>query len=392
MGMRAPGRRGRTFIAGAVTVGAVLAGAPARGADDTATPEPEPPSISIEGSDSLTVELSPTGDPDLLEPSTWPWFDDDLSGSARVVLNNTGPDAATVTFSIVVTDPSGGCEDETPTFTPADPVEASSSRTYDLSVTMDSDCVGQTALLVVTGTGVDTGLASEPKTADIALARHIGGQDFGPPLVVAGIVFLLFLIGAGLPTLGNWTKRTPGGDAWSFSGSWLTSVSAIGTALGGVLAASGFVTELLPGIPLGNFLGLSLTFGGLIVAAPMVFALGQTVDWKTTGEGAKKVKNQVVVGRIWGLVGAGACTCAAVAGLLTMLAVLTTLSIAGPAEQVAVLVLLLLVAGVVAAYVVIATRNAYRMRTDPNADDPGAGIPRGLVATPTEETGQTGTL
>jgi hypothetical protein len=243
--MRAYHRLGRTFVTLVAAGVPVVLTSPAWAAEDTTSEETKPPSLSIEGADSLEFVLRGTDDdPSMFRPKTWPAASSDLNGESRVVVSNSGGEAATVSFKVVMTSPTPDCVDEEPTFEPDTPVPASGSMAYNLKTTMSRDCVGENAVLIVSGTGAEG--TSDPKSADIALNRHIGGWEYGPPLVAAALAFLLFLLLAGLSTIGKWTKRTPGGDAWSFGGSWLTSISAVGTALAGVLAATGFVAELLP--------------------------------------------------------------------------------------------------------------------------------------------------
>jgi hypothetical protein len=68
--------------------------------------------------------------------------------------------------------------------------------------------------------------------------------------------------------------RTPlfAGAAWSFGDSWATSVTPLTALAGGVLAASGAVAGLVPGVDLTRFGLLMALVGGLTTLAPLLFA------------------------------------------------------------------------------------------------------------------------
>lgn len=343
-----PRRRGRGravhrigALAGAAGLVAALAllAAPAASAAD----EPAKPTLTVLGADGLELLV---GDP------YGELGGDPLSGELRVTVDNPGTTALTPTIALVPTGSDAGCPVDGLQLTGAAPgsAAAGATTTYDLRIDVDPGCVGTTATLVVSGAAMTTSTAKVPTT------RVIGGAYFWPPLVVALIAGFAFWAVARVRCR-PLDRRIPTGDSWSFSGSWLTSISALTTALSGVLAASGFVTELLPGVPLGHFLGLSLTFGVLVVAAPLVFATYQVVDEEPADpdDPADPTTVPVLLGRLRGLVNAGALTCAGTAGLLAMFVVLTSLSGAGTLSKVVVAGLLVLVGVVVAVYVARST-------------------------------------
>jgi hypothetical protein len=318
------------------------------------------------------------------------------AGELRVTLDNPGTAELTPTFTVVPTGSDGDCpaaDGYSLTGDDAGPAPAGTTTTYDLTLDVDPDCVGNTAALVVSGTGMTTSTAKVPTT------REIGGWHFWPPLLVALAAGLAFWLAATAAIGDKKDGRIPTGDSWSFSGSWLTSISAVTTALAGVLAASGFVTELLPGIPLGHFLGLSLTFGALVVAAPMVFAIYQVTDQEPDDPSkANPVMVPVLLGRLRGLVNAGALTCAGAAGLITMFVVLTVLSDAGAVSKIVVAALLVLVGVVSAVYVSRSTVNTVKASdalTPPDGADESSGtspVSQSGVLTRMQTTGITGTF
>jgi hypothetical protein len=61
------------------------------------------------------------------------------------------------------------------------------------------------------------------------------------------------------------------GPTWTFKDSWATNATAMGAILGTVLAATGFLTEIMPGLSTGMFAGFALLYLFLVLAAPVVF-------------------------------------------------------------------------------------------------------------------------
>jgi hypothetical protein len=94
--------------------------------------------------------------------------------------------------------------------------------------------------------------------------------------------------------------RTPlfAGAAWSFGDSWATSVTPLTALAGGVLAASGAVAGLVPGVDLTRFGLLMALAGGLTTLAPLVFgAVNSLFPAKNPGEAAPA--GEVVAARLW---------------------------------------------------------------------------------------------
>ena len=94
--------------------------------------------------------------------------------------------------------------------------------------------------------------------------------------------------------------RTPlfAGAAWSFGDSWATSVTPLTALAGGVLAASGAVAGLVPGVDLTRFGLLMALAGGLTTLAPLLFgAVNSLFPAKDTGEPAPT--GEVVAARLW---------------------------------------------------------------------------------------------
>jgi hypothetical protein len=59
---------------------------------------------------------------------------------------------------------------------------------------------------------------------------------------------------------------------WTFNGSWASTLTALGAILGTVLAASGFLTDVVPGLSSGMFLAMNLFFAFLALVAPVIYS------------------------------------------------------------------------------------------------------------------------
>lgn len=142
----------------------------------------------------------------------------------------------------------------------------------------------QTATLVVTPVGATT-QASAPLDLTLPVHRQVSAAKYlwipfwcGLGLAVLLVVFTaLFGVPRPKSGAGNGHRvpflRVPlyASAAWSFSDSWATNITAVGTVVGTVLTASGSVSELLPGVELGRFSLLIAVAGGITVAAPLLF-------------------------------------------------------------------------------------------------------------------------
>ena len=86
---------------------------------------------------------------------------------------------------------------------------------------------------------------------------------------------------------------------WTFGQSWATNLTALAAILGTILGASGFLSDVLPGLSVGMFVGFNLVYGALVLLAPLVFQLcswngkqtypgllaaGWTIMWALIGE------------------------------------------------------------------------------------------------------------
>lgn len=208
-------------------------------------------------------------------------------GAVSYDLVTTAPDSATIDkrpmYVVPGTDPRRTAEH---------PPCATSTKTADpeaeviLSFTPSPPLTAapQTATLVVTPVGA-TAQGTAPLNLTLPVHRQVSAAKYLwiPLCCGLGLAVLLVLFTGlfGVPRpesgAGNgrrvpfWRVPLYASAAWSFSDSWATNITAVGTVVGTVLTASGSVSELLPGIELGRFSLLIALAGGITVAAPLLF-------------------------------------------------------------------------------------------------------------------------
>jgi len=185
------------------------------------------------------------------------------------------------------------------------------------------------------------------------------------------------------------------GPAWTAKDSWVTNIAAVGAVLGSVItdSSSTLKTQLAssaPGVTL-----LYLVFGGVAVAAPVVY--GATAKLQSQGIND-------TTGSVWGFLLAGAASLFAVLGEIATLALLVTSISASTATQWWVLIALCLGALAIIVYSVrsltyFATLPAPRPKPQPApASAPAAGpaaapaVPAAAPAVPAVPAARPGVL
>ncbi len=110
-------------------------------------------------------------------------------------------------------------------------------------------------------------VAAAPITPRLdARLRNVVLPMVGGALLAALAVFL-----GGRNHLSRLRESIAHDASWEFGKSWAATFTAVGALLATVLGASEVVEDALPGVPLAQFVGLNLLFGGLAVLAPVVF-------------------------------------------------------------------------------------------------------------------------
>lgn len=163
--------------------------------------------------------------------------------------------------------------------------------------------------LVVTDTTGHNG----PVTVPFQVEEVVPGAVLRAVAEWAGLVAVIVVVIVALTLrLQRKPRKITEGPTWSFHDSWATNLTALGAVLATILAASGFLSDVLPGVSTGTFLGFSLLYGLLILIAPVVFqalslwsgepnywgllVAGGIVLWATMGELATAV---ILVNQGW---------------------------------------------------------------------------------------------
>jgi hypothetical protein len=133
------------------------------------------------------------------------------------------------------------------------------------------------------------------------------GQVCGYSAAIAALIMLVSVLWlvfttdkAPAGTDAGATKLTVSeGPTWTFQGSWATNLTALGALFGTVLSTSGFLSEVMPGLSLGVFVGFNLLYLLLLPLAGVVYqafsltskpsfpglvAAGGITLWATLGE------------------------------------------------------------------------------------------------------------
>lgn len=113
-----------------------------------------------------------------------------------------------------------------------------------------------------------------PATVPFQIKEFVPGGVLGGVLGWSALIAAVLVVAVGL-TL--WSRHPPlilaPGPTWTFSQSWASNLTALGAILGTVLAASGFASDVLPGLSVGMFLGFTFFYGALVLVAPVIFQM-----------------------------------------------------------------------------------------------------------------------
>jgi hypothetical protein len=208
------------------------------------------------------------------------------TATIHLVVTNTGDTATDVSVSGVVDDATiPGCHTNalTASITPTS-VSAHSSVPSVVTLEAERSCSGRTGTLLVTGPGLDAA------SAHFTLARTLSATKVALPAIVAVILTLIALIVLfALPGKRSifTLEGAALGPAWTLS-SWLTNTAVVAGLLGTVIAQSGVLGDMVPGLVTAPFAGLSLVFTLVVTGAPIVYyALSrQVADPKQPGTSA----------------------------------------------------------------------------------------------------------
>jgi hypothetical protein len=82
---------------------------------------------------------------------------------------------------------------------------------------------------------------------------------------------------AGLFTRRFWQARFYASAAWTFGDSGATTITALATALGAILASGTVLTSVFPTIDLNPFIIMSVACGGIVASSPILFGIVNVV-------------------------------------------------------------------------------------------------------------------
>jgi hypothetical protein len=74
-----------------------------------------------------------------------------------------------------------------------------------------------------------------------------------------------------------WKARFYASAAWTFGDSGATNITALATALAGILASGTVLTSIFPTIDLNPFIIMNVACGGIVVSAPIMFGIANVV-------------------------------------------------------------------------------------------------------------------
>lgn len=169
-------------------------------------------------------------------------------------------------------------------------------------------------------------------------------NDVSPTLdsvLIAPLIVALILLAIRGVTMRNGFGGAVGTVDLDFSKSFATTLTAIGALLGTILSA-GLLDDATPGISKEGFQALNLTFGVLVLVAPLVYLLFQRQVTTETRRGnpPKSTKETHYQGKAWALLLAGGITLWAVLGeIVTIYLLLEQLNAAGEISSTAIMIM-----------------------------------------------------
>ena len=141
---------------------------------------------------------------------------------------------------------------------------------------------------------VAQGPSVDPVVATISIVREPQTSDYWWPVIgalsfsimVSGWIFLSSMRRKKLTEQVNTTS------SWSFKDSWVSTLTTLGAVAGTVLGATGFLTDVFPGVDVQRFFTLLILFTAAVLAAPLVY----TAASKTNSDSGQ---TQGTVGGLW---------------------------------------------------------------------------------------------
>ncbi|NGY63696.1 hypothetical protein G7043_32735 [Lentzea sp. NEAU-D13] len=241
-----------------------------------------------------------------------------VTGNVTTILPmivNNGSAAVNVTANVNFDHHRDGCtapevelDGDAATFAPKE------TRAQPIALSIPDECAGQKGTLTLMVDG------AQAASARFSVTRDFTENRLWIPVWVALAGFVLAAVIGLAAASASLSEPVHVASSWSFKDSWVTNVAALGAVLTAVLAATGLLDAIIPGTTTGRLIGLSLLFGALVLAAPIVYSASSTWGWETLADGSRAL---TVQGRCWGVAVAAAATIAGVVGQLATIGLIT---------------------------------------------------------------------
>jgi hypothetical protein len=139
----------------------------------------------------------------------------------------------------------------------------------------------------------DGNASGPPLTIPFIVREIVPGSVFGWAALLAAVAAVVLSLvtyaSLKLPPPDQQNRRRPPLSrvvypvgSWTFSGSWASSLTAVGAILGTVIAASGFLSDVLPGLAIGLFAGVFIGYGLVAALAGVVYVASHNATGKPT--------------------------------------------------------------------------------------------------------------
>lgn len=195
--------------------------------------------------------------------------------SGHLLLQNAGLSSTQVDFRLVLDDGS---------VKPVSPQSQSVGQGEVVSVTLSipisrhDERTGRLIADAIAGPA-EPPVLDDPAVVGVVIERSANNILVALPVIAGLIASLLLILGcrlvirqAGGKEKYPWKHYLPTANGkWSFSESWASNITALGAVLGTVLGATGYITEAFANYSVGQFVGLNLLFGALVLLAPVVY-------------------------------------------------------------------------------------------------------------------------
>jgi hypothetical protein len=194
------------------------------------------------------------------------------SGTTRLMIKNDGPDACK--YYIRTFKDSEGNHTEG---TPGRNQNIAGYRATEVSLSLivyDNWSTSVPVALVVRKPG-----GTSPVITTLSISRIPQTRDYVVPVLLGVLYSLLVTLVAAsrarpvdeTSLWGGLGTPVEAPQSWSFGGGWVTGLSALGATASTILAATGFLADVLPGIDIQRFFSPTVLFGGAILAAPLAY-------------------------------------------------------------------------------------------------------------------------